>query len=103
MTNNSTSFVGQHVIDDQHESVGKVTDVLYDQGSDHVEWLVVKPGLLGGERYVPAEGAYQTADGEVVVPFDKRWVKRGPRAGSDHTLTSRERADVAAHYDVAVG
>jgi hypothetical protein len=95
------NYVDHRVISEHHETIGTVTDVLYHDDTSEPKWLIVKPGLLQAERYVPLEGSYEAEDGRIVVPFDKRWVKAAPKAG-DHVLTADVEADVAYHYDVAV-
>ncbi len=93
------NYIDHEVINENQETLGTVTDVLYDDGDNEPKWLVVKPGLLQAERFVPIERSYQTEDGSVVVPFDKRWLKAAPKAGN-HVLTPDVAAEVAGHYDV---
>ena len=39
--------------------------------------------------------------GSVVVPFDKRTVKRSPRANRDHLLTPEVEAELIQHYELS--
>ncbi len=100
MSTEHVSYVGHEVIDDDLNTVGVITDVLYDDGENEPKWLVVKPGLLQSERFVPIEGSYESAAGNVVVPFDKQWVKAAPKASGDHVLTADIEHEAAAHYDL---
>lgn len=97
-----TTFSGHEVLDDQNQYVGKVTDVIYDEPTGEVSptptWLVVDPGLLRTAHYVPAAGAYRTAQGAIVVPWDKEWIKSATKAQRDHILTDEQRDELRAHY-----
>ncbi|MET0323830.1 MAG: PRC-barrel domain-containing protein [Ilumatobacteraceae bacterium] len=92
------SLTGHTVIDDHHEKVGTVSDVLYDERGD-AQWAVVDPGPLRAEKFVPVEGAYMSEQGDVVLPFGKDQVKHAPKAGRDHVMDSRTAAVVREHYD----
>ena len=73
-----------------------MVDVIYtdpttsDDGSMTPNWLVVDPGLLRAAHYVPIDGSYVTGTGQVVVPWDKRWIKSAPKANGDHLLTDAQ-------------
>ncbi len=99
MTNEQKSYVGHDMTNQDGDSIGKITDVLYDDDDNEPKWLVVKPGLLQSERYVPIERSYETADGHIVVPFDKKWIQAAPKAG-DHVMTAQVAGEAAGHYDL---
>lgn len=101
MTNEHRSYVGHGVTTPDRETIGKITDVLYDDGDNEPKWLVVKPGLLQSERYVPIERSSETADGDVVVPFDKKRIQSAPKAG-DHVMTTKVSNEAADHYGLDV-
>ena len=103
------SFIGRTVIDDRGATVGTVADVVYEnagQVSAHQEnadqdpsWLLVDAGWGWTRRYVPIDGTYPTAAGDLVVPFDRSWVRAAPRARSDdETLSYETRRRLATHY-----
>jgi sporulation protein YlmC with PRC-barrel domain len=75
---------GHEVVGADGEVIGTVSDVFYDDHVDRPKWLVVDPGLLRKERLVPIEGSYESDDGRLVLPYDKKWVKDGPTVSSDH-------------------
>lgn len=102
MSNERISYLEHQVITEDHQTIGTITDVLYKEGDAEPTWLVVKPGMLQPERIVPIQRSYETADGNIVVPFDKRWIKDGPKAG-DHVLTPEVEDEATKHYDVAPG
>lgn len=99
MSNDRISYIDHEVVNQDQETVGTVTDVLYDDEDREPKWLVVKPGALQSERYVPIERSYASDDGSIVVPFDKKRIKAAPKAG-DHVLTADVEQKIAEHYDV---
>jgi sporulation protein YlmC with PRC-barrel domain len=102
-----TVYTGHDVIDEQGNHVGRVTDVMYDdESTDSVAvrqptWLVVDPGLLRAAHYMPVAGSYRTADGTIVTPWDKDWVKSAIKASNDHILTRDQRDELLAHYTMS--
>ena len=93
-----TAFRGSKLLDERGTALGAISDVLYEESSDEPTWLVVKPGLLRAEHYVPAQGAYQTDDDQVVVPFTADLIKSAPKAKGDHVLNNEVRSALSAHY-----
>lgn len=103
-----TVYTGHDVIDEQGNPVGRVTDVIYDDAVEAVgvgvaavrqpTWLVVDPGLLRAAHYMPVAGSYRTADGTIVTPWDKDWVKSATKATNDHILTRDQRDELLSHY-----
>ncbi|MEP1124067.1 MAG: PRC-barrel domain-containing protein [Ilumatobacter sp.] len=100
--NPSESYTGHEVIGSDGETVGKVTDVVYDDTTNQPTWLVVKPGFLRAEHYAPVEGSYTTEDGNIVLPFDKQWLKAAPVASGDHVMDSGLQRDLVHHYGRSV-
>jgi uncharacterized protein YrrD len=94
----SDSLEGLTVIDEDGDSVGVVSDVICDNGSIEPAWLVVDCGWLRSEHYVPAEGSLVTSNGEVILPFRKKWVRAAPKAAEGHVLTSAIRRRLAVYY-----
>lgn len=101
------TYTGHHVLDERGDEVGRVIDVIYtnpddtDDGSMTPHWLVVDPGVLRSAHYVPIEGSYLTDDGQVVVPWDKRWIKSAPKASGDHLLSTDQITELEQHYALA--
>ena len=94
----SETYNGHDVIGPNGETIGKITDVIYEDGASSPAWLVVKPGLLQAEHYAPVEGSYTTDDGRVVLPFDKKWVKEAPKATGNHVVDSHLEHELVDHY-----
>ena len=106
---NIDSFTGRTVIDDRGAMVGTVAGVVYEnvgevnadkQNADqYPSWLLVDTRWGWTRRYVPIDGTYPTAAGDLVVPFDRSWVRAAPKARSDdETLSYETRRRLATHY-----
>jgi hypothetical protein len=93
------TLTGRTVLDSRSSRVGKVTDVLFDEGS--LDWAVVKTGPLSGEHFVPLESTYVDANGRLIVPLFKGEIKRAPRVGRDHLITSQARNELRDYYGLA--
>ena len=104
MSEHRPTYTGHHVLDEHGAELGRVVDVIYtdpctsDDGSMTPHWLIVDPGPLRKAHYVPIDGSYVTDKGDVVVPWDKRWVKSAPAAGGDHVLTPDQVVELEQHY-----
>jgi hypothetical protein len=103
MTNEShQTLTDRKVIDDHFETVGTVTDVLYDsEETMEPRWAIVKTGKFGGERPTPLDGSYVTDGGDLVVPFDRTTIKNAPKIPHDHVLTSLVEDEIAEYYEVS--
>ena len=89
--------LGHRMVSDQGSVIGRVNDVLIDEGAADDRWAVVSTGLLRSEHFVPLTAAYLADDGDVIVPYDKNTIKRAPRA-AEHVLTPPVRKELAAYY-----
>ncbi len=88
----------RRVIDEKGNSLGRVSDVIFEGTDSKPTWMVVKPGVFRAARYVPVRGSYATVTDKLVVPFDQRTISSSPKAKGTHVLTSRERALLTQHY-----
>lgn len=107
-------YTGHDVVDEQAARIGKVVDVIYDDATDlppaldpgpagrEPSWLVVDPGPLRAAHYLPVAASYRTADGTIVTPWDRAWVRAAARAGKDHVVTREQREELLAHYSLDV-
>jgi hypothetical protein len=93
------SLTGHTVLDDHHQKVGTVSDVLYDERGE-ARWAVVNPGPMRAEHYVPVEGSYMTSEGAVVIPYGKEQVKSAAKASRDHVLESSVERELIEHYEL---
>jgi len=91
------------VIDAKGEPLGTITDVVYDETANEPRLVVVDPGRFSKAHFVPLDGAEQTDDGEILVPYEKELVKSSPKARKDHVLSGHEVVEVKQHYGVDDG
>ena len=91
-------LIGEKLIDQDGNPVGKITDVIVDAATLENEWITVKTGMMGGEHLVPI--AAVEADGDqITVPFPKDEVKAAPTVDKGHAAPSpSERAQVFSHF-----
>ena len=93
------AYAGRNVVDDRGATVGTVAGVVYESAGTDPAWLLVEPRWRRTARYVPFEVVYPDAAGNLVVPFDRSWVRAAPRATSDaETLSYETRRRLATHY-----
>jgi hypothetical protein len=97
-TTANTGLTDRKAVDEHHQQVGTITDVIRGEHDGEARLATVKTGLIGGERLIPLDGAYVADNGAVVVPFDRSQVKHAPRVPRDHVLTSEKRAEVTQHF-----
>lgn len=93
-----SQYTGRTVIDEHGLVLGVVSDVVYDAYTQRPEYLVVNPGALRRSHYVPVDGALETGDGTIVVPWDKDWFKLAPAAHGHPNLRANARRELEAHY-----
>ncbi len=49
------TYMGLDVQDEHGDTIGSVSDVLYDESTQNPQWLVVNPGTLRADHFVPTE------------------------------------------------
>jgi len=90
---------GHSVIDNHGERVGRVADVLFDEGSATPRWVLVDMGrVLHRQTAVPLQEAYRSAEGDLIVAYDKDEVKHAPRLTPNTVLTTVEERHLCQHY-----
>ena len=94
------SYMGLTAKDEHGETLGSIADVVYDKATDQPQWLVVNPGTLRANHFVPANGAYTTEDGNLVVAFTKQMVKEAPKATDDHVIPHDVEHELREYYTV---
>ena len=94
------SYMGLTARDEHGETIGSITDVVYDDATNQPQWLVVNPGTLRADRFVPVDGAYTTEDGNLVVAYTKQMVKEAPKATDDHVIPHDVEHELREYYTV---
>ena len=69
---------GWEVADAEGHEVGLVEEVAGDANADIFSGLVISPGLLGGQRFVPAEQVRSLTEGRVHLSLTTDEVKSLP-------------------------
>jgi PRC-barrel domain len=100
-TESTPMFTDHRLLDQQGDKVGDVIDVVSDPSTLEPRWFVVDPGAFKSTHYVPVLGSYQTADGDIVVPYGADAVKHAPKAHRDHIVTPELEHEINAHYGLA--
>jgi hypothetical protein len=90
--------LGDAVVDDEGDRVGKISAVVYDEMTMEPEWMAVKTGMLGGAHYVPFAGSSRDRKGNVVVHYPKWVIEKAPRVARDRVLTREARDELREYY-----
>jgi len=99
-TMNPDSLQDMQVIDNDGDTIGKVSAVFLDVENGKPEWAAVKTSLVGGhETLVPLANASAT-DTELTLPYTKDTIKNAPHRDPETQLTTQEEADLFRHYGV---
>lgn len=89
---------GQPLIGLDGVVIGRIGDVLVDEGSGVLSWVTVNIGRFGSlERLVPLDQA-QLVREVLVVPYDKATVKRAPAVERREYLSPVEERTLFAYY-----
>jgi sporulation protein YlmC with PRC-barrel domain len=87
----------RELLDVTGEKIGTVEDVRYDDVTASPKWLLVKTGLFGARRFVPATQVRSSKD-RLTVSFTKERVKNAPRIGDDQLLSQAEEDQLSGYY-----
>jgi uncharacterized protein (TIGR02271 family) len=88
------------VVDRDGAKIGKVEDVFYDNDTGAPEWLLVHTGLFGMRAtFVPLAATRPQGD-DIVVSYDKDFVKDAPNVGNEDELSEADEQTLAAYYSL---
>jgi uncharacterized protein (TIGR02271 family) len=97
-SNPGEAWYDRTIVDHEGAKIGKIADVYFDNDSQRPEWALVHTGLFGTrETIVPIAGASTSGD-DLVVPYEKSFVKDAPNVGSDEELSHEDEARLAEYY-----
>ena len=99
MAENTRSLVGHNLIGANGEKIGKIGNLYVDVTTGEPEWLVIKAGMLGGDRFVPMTEV-TVKDGDAVVAFDKGKVKGAPHSMGEGALSPTQEKSLYRYYGV---
>lgn len=92
-----TGYRGHDVVDPTYRLIGTISDVVYDNGGN-AQWAVVDLGLLRSSHFLPIAVGYMSEAGEFVVPYDKKYVRSGPKADRSHRVDATIGDQLRKHY-----
>ena len=95
------NYANLDVVDRVGHKIGIVSDVASDAATLEPVWLVVDVGMMKSSHYLPAGVVHHTADGHLVIPFDKEMVKTAAKPNKDHVLSPEDDTDLRRHYGLA--
>ena len=91
--------IGRDAFDPDGEKIGTISDIHYDDVTEHPEWVAVKTGLFGTkETFVPIHGSGLHGDGDLQVAYDKAMVKNAPRIDPEGHLSAEDERELWAYY-----
>jgi sporulation protein YlmC with PRC-barrel domain len=86
------------IVDSAGAKIGTIADVYFDHETHRPEWALVHTGLFGTrETIVPITTVASRGD-DLVVPFEKSFVKAAPAVGSDEELSEADETTLARYY-----
>jgi len=104
MTNQQThrgeDFHDRSVLDREGAKIGTVADVFYDNDTGQPEWLLVHTGLFGMRETIVPATEVQSQGGDLVVHYDKEFVKGAPNVGTDEELSEADEQTLAEYYSL---
>jgi sporulation protein YlmC with PRC-barrel domain len=97
---NIDTLAGRAVFGADGHRIGTVGQVFVMQGTEQPTWVTVQTGLFGThESFVPMAEATERGD-ELVVPYDKAFVKDAPRIDEASELTVEQEGELYRYYGV---
>jgi sporulation protein YlmC with PRC-barrel domain len=94
------NLVGDTMVDDEGQKVGKVTDVVSRPDTLEAEWVVVKTSFFGRQRLVPLSATFE--EGHTAhITFSRDEVLSAPVPEVSTSLAVFERKALLEHYHMA--
>jgi uncharacterized protein (TIGR02271 family) len=93
-------WIGNTVVDQSGNKVGKVSQVYLDEQTGQPEWLAINTGLFkSNSSFVPLSGARRDGD-QLVVAYDKDMIKGAPQVEDDGDgyLSPAEEQELYSYY-----
>ncbi|EYT51218.1 DUF2382 domain-containing protein [Brachybacterium muris] len=89
-----------NVIDSTGDKVGSVGQVYVTNEGQDPSWVTVNTGLFGtNETFIPLADA-QFTDGEIRVPYEKKFIKDAPNIAEDGEISQEQEAELYRYYGV---
>jgi uncharacterized protein (TIGR02271 family) len=97
-TTDVQAWIGQDLVDPEHDKIGKIDQVYLDRESGEPTFVAVKTGLFGTKSSLVPIDAAQAHGEHVQVPYDKDQVKDAPNVDADSELSEAEEQQLYEHY-----
>ena len=89
-----------NVVDSTGDKVGSVGQVYVTNEGQDPSWVTVNTGLFGtNETFIPLADA-QFTDGEIRVPYEKKFIKDAPNIAEDGEISQEQEAELYRYYGV---
>lgn len=89
-----------NVIDSTGDKVGSVGQVYVTNEGQDPSWVTVNTGLFGtNETFIPLADA-QLTDGDIRVPYEKKFIKDAPNIAEDGEISQEQEAELYRYYGV---
>ncbi|MFX0540023.1 PRC-barrel domain-containing protein [Ornithinimicrobium sp. Y1847] len=86
------------VVDRSGDKVGGVRQIFLDDNTGEPAWATVRTGFFGmKETFVPLDQA-DLSNGQIVVPFEKDFIKDAPNVDADQHLSESEQDELYRYY-----
>lgn len=90
---------GRTILASDGATIGKVSEIYFDDRTQKPEWASVAGGPLGGTRFVPLAGA--SSDGDAIrARVTMQQVQDAPSVDPHHHLPEQEEARLFEHYGI---
>jgi uncharacterized protein (TIGR02271 family) len=96
------TYVGRTAIDTAGEKIGKIEQVYISDTSGMPDWVTLKTGLFGKDRFVPLHGSSFTGE-DLVLPYGKDVVKDSPEVADTEHLNADESDALYRYYQQYLG
>ena len=100
--NAAADYVGKTAVDTAGDKIGSVNQVYVNDQSGLPDWVTVKTGMFGKDRFAPLHGSSFSGD-DLVLPFDKTVVKDSPEVNDTDHLDADESDALYRYYQQYLG
>ncbi len=96
------AYADKNVVDTAGDKIGKVAQVYVNDTTGAPDWITVKTGMFGKDRFAPLYGASFSGE-DVVLPYGKDVVKDAPDVSDASHLDADEQQSLYSYYERYLG
>jgi uncharacterized protein (TIGR02271 family) len=97
-TDPGAAWYDRTIVDREGTKVGSIVDVYLDHETQRPEWALVHTGLFGTRETIVPITAFSWTGDDLVVPFEKTFVKDAPNVSRGEDLSEADEAKLAEYY-----